>query len=61
MSRIAMDLGGAISVAASVALVSTAADPIARVLRIAFLLSGVCFIGALLATRLERQAATTDV
>jgi hypothetical protein len=31
------------------------------VLRIAFLLSGVCFIGALLATRLERQAATTDV
>jgi MFS family permease len=54
MSRIAMDLGGAISVAASVALVSTAVDPIAGVRRIAFLLSAVCFVGALLATRLER-------
>jgi MFS family permease len=57
MSRIAMDLGGAISVATSVALVSTASDTVAGVRRISFLLSGVCLAGALLATRLRRPDA----
>ena len=52
MSRIGMELGGVVSVAVAVALVSSAADPIAGVRTVTLLLSAVCIVGALLALRL---------
>lgn len=53
MSRIGMELGGVISVAVAVALVSAADDPIAGVRTVTLLLSGVCTVGAVLALRLR--------
>ena len=63
MSRIGMELGGVISVAVAVALVSAAKDPIAGVRTVTLLLSGVCTIGAALAMRLTptRQPAVATV
>jgi MFS family permease len=61
MSRIGMELGGVISVAVAVALVSAADDPIAGVRTVTLLLSGVCTVGALLALRLRpNRSARTE-
>jgi MFS family permease len=53
MSRIGMDIGGVITVAVAVALVTSVDDPIAGVRRVTLLVSVVCAIGALLALRLS--------
>ena len=53
MSRMGMEVGGIISVAVAVALVSSAAHPIAGIRIVTMLVSIVCVIGALLALRLD--------
>ncbi len=57
MSRMGMDLGGIISVAVAVALVSSAAHPVAGVRVVTIGLSVICLIGAGLALRLETGGA----
>ena len=57
MSRIGMEMGGVISVAVAVSLVSAAADPIAGMRRVALLVSVICAIGAVLSLRLPRHAS----
>lgn len=56
MSRMGMDFGGIVSVAVAVALVSSAEDPIAGIRVVTLLVSGVCLLGAGLATRLDAPA-----
>ena len=60
MSRLAMDLGGVITVAAAVALVASAGDTIAGVRHVSLLVSGACAIGALYATRLAPNPPRHD-
>jgi MFS family permease len=52
MSRIAMDVGGVISVAVSVAVIDRAGDAIIGARRVAGLVAAVCAVGGLLALRL---------
>lgn len=54
MSRIGMDVGGVITVAVAVALVTSSGDTVAGVRRVTTLVSVVCLVGAALATRLRR-------
>lgn len=61
MSRMGMDMGGIISVAVAVALVSSAAQPIVGIRIVTLLVSIVCVIGALLALRLDTPTRTTGV
>jgi MFS family permease len=56
MSRVGMDLGGVITVAVAVALVTSAGDPVAGVRRVSLLVSGVCALGAVLALGLPSTA-----
>jgi MFS family permease len=56
MSRIGLEMGGVISVAIAVSLVSAAEDPIAGMRRVALLVSVICTIGAVLSLRLPAAA-----
>ena len=53
MSRMGMDIGGIVSVAVAVALVSSAGDPVAGIRIVTLVVSIVCTVGALLALRLD--------
>ncbi len=58
MSRIMLDVGGTISVAIAVVVVTSVDDTVAGVNRVAYMLIIASTIGALLATRLPSQAPT---
>ena len=58
MSRMGMEVGGIISIAVAVALVSSAVHPIAGIRTVTLLVSIVCVIGAVLALRLDAPART---
>lgn len=53
MSRMGMDMGGIVSVAVAVALLSSAAHPVEGVRTVTIGLSAMCILGALLALRLD--------
>ena len=61
MSRMGMEVGGIISIAVAVALVSSAVHPIAGIRTVTMLVSIVCVIGALLALRLDAPTRARSI